>query len=90
MQIVGVTSDNKRIVSGLFPLFDTHGLPLSIIWQCCIENNFVPSWIDFYFEAIEAGWSHKTILLRLNESIADVYGIEYQEVVIKRLSLIET
>ena len=85
IKIVGKTEDNKVVVAGLFKLYDTSGLPLPIIFDLCQEKNWIPSFLDFYLEATKAGWKEKTILLRLEEALIDIYGIEFSENVLKRL-----
>jgi hypothetical protein len=85
MTVVGVTTDRHAVVSGLFKLFDTSGLPLDTIFLLCVEKGFMPSWIDFYAEARMSGWAHKTIINRLSNSISDVYGNDFRDVVISRL-----
>ena len=85
MTIVGKTTDGKYTISGIFKMFDTLGLPLDVIFQICVEKNMMPSWIHFYNEARAAGWKHKTIISRLSDSINDVYGKEFSDVVITRL-----
>jgi len=84
---VGVTPDGIKIVDGVFKMFDSLGLPLADLFELCIANNMWISMPNFYNDAIEAGWPHKTILLRLRDALGDVKGTEYAEEVIKRLEL---
>lgn len=88
VKIIGKTTDGKLVVKGIFKLFDTTGMPLFMVFESCEQNNWLPSWIDFYNEAVEAGWTHKTIVNRLSESLSDTYGKEYSDVVIDRLNKI--
>ena len=87
MKIVGKTTEKKIVVANVFLLFDTYGLPLVTIFDFCKENDFVISWLDFYNEAKLAGWEHKTIISRLSDSICDVWGDEYRNAVMSRLTV---
>lgn len=85
--IVGETTDGKSVVSGVFKMYDTLGLPLADIFEQLSLRNMLPSFPHLYNEAIAAGWKHKTILLRLREALGDVYGSEFAEEVTRRLEL---
>ena len=74
---VGETKDGKTVVSGLFRLMDTQGIPLDIVLEFLQTRDLVPSWPHFYEEAISSGWTHKTTILRMETAITDTYGIEY-------------
>ena len=87
MDIVGKTKDGKLVVSGIFKMFDTIGLPLDVIFDQCLDRNIIPSWIHFYDEASAYGWKDKTIFNRLETNISDVFGKEYCNVVIERLKV---
>ena len=86
MKIIGVTESGKHVVGDLFLYFDTIGLPLADIFSICIKNDFQPCWISFYKEALEHGWKHKTIMVRLHDAITDSYDKEYASIVINRLN----
>lgn len=86
MQLVGKTKDNGlKVVSGVFKLFDTSGLPLTDLFEYLKQNNFIPSWNHFYEEAKKSGWKDKTIFSRLSEALEDVYGLEFKNIVLERL-----
>ena len=48
-------------------------------------RNSVPDPIDFYKEAVKAGWTLKTIFARLEEAYCDGYGKPFWVEVQKRL-----
>jgi len=85
IDIIGETTDDKIVVKGLFKMYDTLGLPLEVMFDELQAKGIVPSWIDFYNEAKEAGWKHKTIISRLSESIFDVWGKDFRDMVISKL-----
>jgi len=82
---VGVTPDGKKIYSGVFKFFSAHGLPLDVLFNLALEQNWMPCWVSFYKEAIAAGMNHKRVLAKLEEAIADSYGVELSKTVIEKL-----
>ena len=52
-RIVGQTSDNKLLFAGVFEFYDTKGLPLDVLFDLMIKKGWMPSWIDFYEEALK-------------------------------------
>lgn len=77
----GKTENGKLMVSNLFKLYDTEGLPFHIIFQLCEDRNYMPNWINLYEDAMKQGWKPKTFFSKIKEAIVDVYGEEfYQEV----------
>lgn len=87
LNICGETIDGKLVAKGFFDLFDTHGIPLSIIWGYCKEYDIQPEWRDFYQDGIGAGWNYNTIINRLKESIVEIYGEDYWIQVEQRLTV---
>ena len=52
-RIVGQTSDNKLLFAGVFEFYNTNGLPLDVLFDFMIKKGWMPSWIDFYEEALK-------------------------------------
>jgi len=86
---VGITEDGKAVIKGVFKLFDTYGIPLWVICESFQKNNWIPSWVHFYWEASEHGWTHKTIISKLKDHLADIYELEFISTVTKRLNELE-
>ena len=82
---VGVTTDGKPVMAGLFRLAETEGLPLDMIFNWCKDHNIIPSWIDTYQECLSAGMKHERILSKLDEAIVDSFGKDFRDVVISTL-----
>ncbi len=82
---VGITTDNKPVISGIYKFYETHGLPLDIIFDIFIRKEWVPDWISLYQDALAAGMQHDRILSKLEEAINDSFGKEWAAVVIFRL-----
>lgn len=81
----GVTSGGAPVFGGVFAFYETHGLPLTAIFQNFIDKGFLVDWIDFHKAALSAGMSHDRILSKLEEAISDSFGKEYCQHVISTL-----
>lgn len=84
----GKTADNRMIVSGCYRLYETHGLPLDVIFSILLEWDCVPDWIELYKSARLAGMSHDRILAKLEEDVSDCYGVEFCNIVLSNLNQI--
>lgn len=83
---VGVTNDGKPVMSGVFFFYETHGIPLEIIFMSFIDKNLIPSWIDLYKDMRLSGLTHNRIITILQDSISDAYGQEWSTNVILQLN----
>ena len=63
----------------MFPLVDTHGIPLDLVVDKLRNAGMMPDWLDFYDEAIKKGWNPERVHLRLLEAVGDVYGPTFRE-----------
>ena len=86
---VGITADNKKVIGGVWKTFETHGLPLDIIFTICIQKESVPDWLSLYEEMKFSGMKHERILSKLEEAICDSFGKEFSDVVIFKLNQIK-
>ncbi len=84
-KIVGQTTDGKLVVSKVYLFFETHGIPLDVLFGLLLERGFLPSWEHFYREALSAGMKHERILAKLEEALADSYGPAFKDEVLQRL-----
>lgn len=64
---------------GVFPFVDSCGIPLDIVIDRLKDSGMVPDWVEFYDEAVKAGWHPGRVVLRLSEAVGDVYGPTYRE-----------
>ena len=81
----GITKDGMVVIRGVFRIFETDGLPLDVIFDVLRERNYIPDWEGFVLEAEAAGMNRNRILLKLDAAIADTYGTEMRDIVIKRI-----
>ena len=82
---MGKTEDGKLVVTGLFELVDTHGIPLDIVVSKFEERGLMPSWTHFYDKAVKAGWKPEGVVQKLRGVVGDVYGPKFREGWEKRL-----
>lgn len=82
---VGETEDGKDVVSGVFQLYATHGVPLDVIFEFLQERKMIPSWIHFCLEAAYEGMSNQAIYARIEESTNGVYEPAFRDVILTRL-----
>ena len=74
------------MVKGVFPLFSSlTGLPLQDILEILKQNNMVVDWVDFYEQSIKEGWKPDRTIIKIRDSVGDVFGSKYGEEVKKRL-----
>jgi hypothetical protein len=85
LNVTGKTTDGKKVVGGVYRFYETHGLPLNIIFQILLDQGSVPDWLDIYDAALAAGMKHKRILAKLEPDIDDSYGYDFRVAVIERL-----
>jgi len=81
----GITTEDKKVVAGIYSFYETYGLPLNIVLMCFQTKDWVPDWIDLYLSATKAGMKHTRILSMLEEAISDSFGKEWTTEVISRL-----
>ena len=74
-------------MSGVFKLVDTSGVQLDIILHSFNKLGYIVDWVDFYHQAIQAGWTLKTIRDKIKYNLIEVHGQEYTNRVMERLEL---
>jgi|10_taG_2_1085330.scaffolds.fasta_scaffold08172_3 hypothetical protein len=87
-RVVGRTTDGKVVMTGLFKLYNSRGMPLEDILENCKDHNIVIDWIAFYREARDKGWTMDTFVRLLSDPLTDVYDSEYRDTVISTLKTI--
>ena len=83
--VVGRTEDGKTVYAEVYKFYETHGMPLDILFAMIRDKNAIPCWMSFHREAKSAGMKHERVLSKLDEALSDVYGASFRDVVIKRL-----
>ncbi len=87
MKIAGKTTENKTVIKGVFPIFSSlTGLPLPDIIDTLYNNDIIIDWMDFYNQAMKEGWKPNRTLVKIKDSVEDVFGTEYANEVIKRIN----
>lgn len=57
LSVIGIDTEGRPVIGGLFKMMDTFGLPLSMAINLCVERGITPGLYDFQQAAIKAGWS---------------------------------
>lgn len=74
------------MVKGVFSLFSSlTGLPLQDILEVLKQENMVVDWIDFYDQSVKESWKPERTLVKIRDSVGDVFGPETGKEIIKRL-----
>ncbi len=75
MKIIGITTDNRNVVSDLFKYNDTYGISLNIIIDFIYSKGCVVDWLELY---------GKMKLSKLVEGI-EISDINVKEEIIERI-----
>ncbi len=81
MQEIAVTIDGKSVMSGIWFLKATEGLPLGMTFMMLRDRNMVPCWLSLYEEMREAGMKHERVIGAIGEGLAD-FGFAKEKIVI--------
>ena len=87
LAVSGKTDDGKMVVSGVFPIYSSVGLPLQDIVEILNTNKMLVDWQDFYHQAIKEGWKSDRTFIKIREAVGDIFGPTYGAEVEKRLNL---
>lgn len=86
LSVTGQTEDGKLVVGNVFENVSSRlGLPLEFVLDVLDKHGMVVDWVRFYEDSMKSGWSYKTLRLRVDSSIGDVYGSKYRDEVLTRL-----
>lgn len=79
LQPVGQTPEGLIVVKGIFPLTDTHGIPLDIVLDQLLSRGYMPDWFDYFDSAVKSGMKPERVLLRLSAAVGDVFGPAFRD-----------
>jgi hypothetical protein len=71
MQVIATTVDGKRVMSGIWFLKATEGLPLGMVFMMLRDRDMIPCWLSLYEEMKKAGMKHERIIGAIGEGLAD-------------------
>lgn len=72
--LAGSTTDNASVVTNVFPLLDTHGIPFELIVEGIYDRDMVIDWLSFLQQATKAGWSLSMTIAKIEAACTDVLG----------------
>ncbi len=87
LEISGATKDGQFVVRNIFKIHKTYGIPLDVIFENLRAHNLIPDWQMIVVEAVDAGMSVKRAIAKIDPAITDIYGSEFRDVIIARLSV---
>jgi hypothetical protein len=76
MNQVGITTDGRPLVAGVFPLLGTHGVRLEVIIAELARAALVVSWPDHVADARADGHKPARVKTRVLEAVEDVHGAD--------------
>lgn len=87
IKVIGQTTDNRYIVSGVYRFSETYGVPLFILLEWLEKKHLVIAWIEYVKEALNAGMNIKNIIAKIEEFLLDFSGKEMADHVVSKLEL---
>ena len=77
---IGITTEGKPVMGGLFAMADTHGIALSDSIMLCVERGWCPGLYDYIDSAMRSGWSRQKAVNRVVVACRDA-GFPVSQVV---------
>lgn len=74
MKIIGMTEDNRPVVSEVFQYYDTHGIDFLNLFEIIDARDYQISWTHFLDEAFDSGWNFYTLHSKIEHPFIDVFG----------------
>jgi len=86
LSVVGQTTDDRFVLGGVFRLYDTRGIPLSIVLDAFHKQKYLPSWTQLYEDGVSSGIREGKWINMIESAIGDsVFGAKYGSEVAQRL-----
>ncbi len=84
----GHTVDGKMVISGnsLFRFVETKGVPLDFLLSSLDKDLYVVDWLEFILVSVQNNWKLKGTLLKIENSLIDVYGRDYSTPIIEKIN----
>jgi hypothetical protein len=71
LEILGMDTTGRLIISGMFEFYDRYGMRPVIFWLKMKQAHLVPSLVEFARKAVQAGWTDGTIVGLVRECWVD-------------------
>ena len=71
LSIVGIDTDGRPVIGGLFKMADTYGFSLSSSLDLCESLGLCPGFFNFIEDAKKACWPGSRIFNRIREACLD-------------------
>lgn len=77
MKQIGITADARPVMTDVFVLVGTHGLPLEMVLELMKERDWLVAWPDYTRDAMKDGAKYRTVRARVMAAVAEVCGQDY-------------
>ncbi len=81
-------SMDSLVISNVFRLAGTYGIPLEVILCYFKKRNLLVDWVDYIRSALKDGGKLSNIKSRILAAIGDVYGLDYRKEFELRLNIL--
>lgn len=86
VNVVGKCPEGMLVVTGVFALYETYGLPLGMILGLMWDKGYVPDWFDLINDMVKAGKPFDRCIGFITEAVYEAaYPPLVQNVIIERL-----
>lgn len=82
-----MTEDGKIVISGysVFKFVETKGVPLDFILSSLPNDEYIVDWLEFVLTSVQHNWKLRGTLIKIENSMLDVYGKTYSTPIIEEL-----
>lgn len=88
LKYVGSTLENKPVVSGVFDITATLGVPLEEVLAVFKIKGLVVDWAEYVANALAENVKISNIKSKIESAVGEIYGPTYREAVMHRLKTI--
>ena len=69
----------------LFKFTESKGIPLDFLLSSLPKDEYSVDWLEFIVTSVQHKWKLKGTLIKIENSLVDVYGRTFSEPIIKEL-----
>ena len=84
---VGLTTEGKPVVVGIYRFYETVGMPLEMVVSLVHQRGGIPCWTTLVEEMRKGGLSDRKIRGLIESVVQFVYDRSFGDVVLQRLGL---
>lgn len=73
---IGTTTAGQPVYRDAFRWLDQYGIPLPLVLESARRHGAVFALDAFWYDAANAGWTHRRIDSTLRSAVSEIYGAE--------------